>query len=288
MQLSSARFQRLMSTAEVLLVFCLVHLVYRYFKLTTWGKLESDLKLHFSMGLLMALVTIALVKHHRDHLGDYGLKASPFLPNLKVGLFFLTVFLLVGGGLLALGFPQRPQDLGAAGGLFLAVFGMALTCGLLMILKRRPHLLSGIPSGFTVALILAILAAPLLAAFLKERELGPVTLEILWRVVAAGIGEELFFRGYIQSRLNSAYGRPWQLLGVQFGWGLVISTLLFAFIHGLNTVNYFSGSYDFAWGHALATLAIHYGFLREMTGSVLPGIVFHALLDVAVLLPRML
>ncbi len=114
-----------------------------------------------------------------------------------------------------------------------------------------------------------------------------MALGILWRVVAVGIGEELFFRGYIQSRLNVVYGRPWQLLGVQFGMGLVISSLLFAFIHALNPVNYFSGSYDFAWGHALAVLTIHYGFMREMTGSVLPCIVFHGLLDVAALVPSM-
>ena len=283
----SASSQRLMGTAEVLLVFCLVHLAYRSFKETSWGRLESEWKLLFSMGFIMALATIALVKLRGGRPKDYGLTASPFLPNLKVGLFFLTMFLLVGGALLGLGFPLRPQDLGPAGGVFCALLGMALTCGLLWALKRRPDLLGGVPAGVAVALLLAILAAPLLAALLREREVGPVALGVLWRVVAVGIGEELFFRGYIQSRLNVVYGRPWQLLGVQFGMGLVISTLLFAFIHALNPVNYFSGSYDFAWGHGLVALTIHYGFMREMTGSVLPCIVFHGLLNVAAIVPSM-
>ena len=63
--------------------------------------------------------------------------------------------------------------------------------------------------------------------------------------------------------------------------------MLFAFIHALNPVNYFSGSYDFAWGHGLVALTIHYGFMREMTGSVLPCIVFHGLLNVAAIVPSM-
>jgi hypothetical protein len=31
------------------------------------------------------------------------------------------------------------------------------------------------------------------------------------------------FRGYIQSRLNTAFGRPFRLWGVPWGWGLVIT-----------------------------------------------------------------
>ncbi len=109
MHLRSAVLKRLMGTTEVLLVFCLVHLAYRLFKQTSWGRLESEWKLLFSMGFIMALATIALVKLRGGRPKDYGLIASPFLSNLKVGLFFLTMFLLVGAALVGLGFPLRPQ-----------------------------------------------------------------------------------------------------------------------------------------------------------------------------------
>lgn len=34
-----------------------------------------------------------------------------------------------------------------------------------------------------------------------------------------GLGEELLFRGYIQSRLNTAWGKPFLFFGVRWGWG---------------------------------------------------------------------
>jgi hypothetical protein len=36
---------------------------------------------------------------------------------------------------------------------------------------------------------------------------------------AAGLGEEVSFRGFVQSRQNESFGRPWRLLGVDLGPG---------------------------------------------------------------------
>jgi hypothetical protein len=40
-----------------------------------------------------------------------------------------------------------------------------------------------------------------------------------------GFGEEIFFRGYIQSRVDQAFGLPFRLLGFEFGPGLLVSSL---------------------------------------------------------------
>src|SRR5205823_5646512 len=106
----------------------------------------------------------------------------------------------------------------------------------------------------------------------------------------AGFGEEIFFRGYIQSRLNQAFGRPFRLLGTQFGLGLLVSSALFGFIHALNTVDYFGGRWDFAWWWWPPAFAsgLFYGCLREKTGSVLAGGVHHGLVDVLAQLPGMM
>jgi membrane protease YdiL (CAAX protease family) len=112
-------------------------------------------------------------------------------------------------------------------------------------------------------------------------------LTVAWLVIGAGIGEEVFFRGYIQSRLNEAFGRPFRLWGVQFGAGLVVSSVLFGFVHALNSVDYFHGQFTFAWGFGVAAFGtgLIYGCLREIGGSVVPGVVTHSILDVLARVP---
>src|SRR5690606_12297184 len=119
--------------------------------------------------------------------------------------------------------------------------------------------------------------------------MGPAALTVLWVLLASGAGEEIFFRGYIQSRLNEAFGRPWRLLGVEFGPGLFGAALLFGLIHAFNRVDYFTGAGDFLWWYGLATAtSLYFGFLRERTGSVLAPAVTHAMGNLLARLPTLL
>src|SRR6185295_1399554 len=99
-----------------------------------------------------------------------------------------------------------------------------------------------------------------------------------------------FYRGYIQSRVNESFRRRWRFMGVPFGMGLVVSSLLFGFLHALNSVDYFEGRFTFAWGFGVANVftGLLYGCLREMTGSVVAPIVTHATLDVLVIIPGLI
>jgi membrane protease YdiL (CAAX protease family) len=108
-------------------------------------------------------------------------------------------------------------------------------------------------------------------------------------LVGAGVGEEVFFRGYVQSRLNEAFGRPWRCFGVDFGPGLFGATLLFGLIHVLNGIDYFAEIYRPMWWHGLATAStLFYGFVRERYGSVLPPAIVHGLADLLVRMPGLL
>jgi membrane protease YdiL (CAAX protease family) len=121
----------------------------------------------------------------------------------------------------------------------------------------------------------------------------PVLRELLgvaWLFVGAGFGEEMFFRGYIQSRVNETFGRPFQLLGLDFGFGLGVSSLLFGFLHALNSVDYFHGHYEFAWWYGVQNcfIGLFYGCVREKTGGVLAGGVTHGLTDVLARVPALI
>jgi membrane protease YdiL (CAAX protease family) len=109
-----------------------------------------------------------------------------------------------------------------------------------------------------------------------------VSLTVLWLFFCAGFGEEIFFRGCIQSRVNEAFGRPFRFLGVDFGAGLFVSSLLFGVIHAMNTVDYFNGRWEIAWWWLPVNFVsgVYYGCLREKTGSIVAGGVQHGVFDV--------
>ena len=100
---------------------------------------------------------------------------------------------------------------------------------------------------------------------------------VLQRLLFAGVCEELFFRGYVQSRLDAVLGRPAPVLGAQVGGGLVVSALLFGAIHVLNPARVFAGPWELAWGSGAGSFAsgLVFGWLRARTGNIWPGVVLH-------------
>src|SRR5206468_5355746 len=73
--------------------------------------------------------------------------------------------------------------------------------------------------------------------------------------VIAGSAEELFFRGYMQTRLTAAW-RP--------AWAIVLTSAAFALLH-------------MEWVHAAMAfvLGLYLGTLTERVGSALPAIACH-------------
>jgi len=92
---------------------------------------------------------------------------------------------------------------------------------------------------------------------------------ILIQLLAIALPEEVFFRGYLQDRLNSVFGRPWRLWGAELGPGLFLTALLFVLCHLLIAINWVRLAIFFP--------ALLFGWMRERTGSLLPPVLFHAL-----------
>lgn len=278
---------RTVAITEVVLVFALVHLAFRSVKqFTSWGSFETESGLNFAPGVIMIAVSIALIALRRRSFTAYGVTREGFFHNLNVGVV-CGVVLGAGGLLLVLaGVRIDPSRFGPFEGLAYAAAAFIITCGLLWVLNRPPRLRP--PPLSSLTLIVVLLAAPLLGAVWRDRPSMHVLLMVLWLFFCAGVGEEVFFRGYIQSRLNQAFGRPFRLLGVRFGVGLILASLLFGLVHALNTVDYFGGSFRFAWWHGFATLWLPYGFLREKTGSVVAPAVAHGVLVLLTRMPSLL
>ncbi len=90
--------------------------------------------------------------------------------------------------------------------------------------------------------------------------------EAFHQLVLTAVPEEVFFRGYLQSRWNAALGRPWKIAGARVGPALVLQAALFAACH-LAT-----GDWTRLRVFFFGLLA---GWLRERSGSIFAPVVYH-------------
>jgi hypothetical protein len=91
----------------------------------------------------------------------------------------------------------------------------------------------------------------------------------LTQIVVVAIPEELFFRGYLYSRLEQRWPSRRQVLGAQVGKTLLVTSALFALGHVLVDFNLQRSAVFFP--------ALVFGWMRARTGSIAAGVVFHAL-----------
>jgi len=102
----------------------------------------------------------------------------------------------------------------------------------------------------------------------------PLTI-VAYQLFFVAIPEEFFYRGYFQTRLNECFPRSVNVFGVRMGLGSVWASLFFAFGH---TVVLFQW-----WHFATFFPGMVFAWLREKTGGVMAGAVFHAVCNIAVI-----
>ena len=135
-----------------------------------------------------------------------------------------------------------------------------------------------------VCLVYVALNLPLQFAMGAHLSLHVKLPTLLFQASMPGLGEEFVYRGVLLALLNKVFGRPWRLWGARYGFGLVVISVMFGLLHGLD-IHGFSVRhvvwpemiFAFVMGLALA-------WLRERTGSVWPGVLFHNLANVMNLL----
>jgi membrane protease YdiL (CAAX protease family) len=104
---------------------------------------------------------------------------------------------------------------------------------------------------------------------------GPPSREdIAFQLTMPGLQEELFYRGVLLFALDRAFTARARFLGVDWGWGAVLSCLLFGLDHAFGFSN---GQFSFdPMFMALTALPSFIGvWVRLRTGSLLLPIVMH-------------
>ncbi len=124
-------------------------------------------------------------------------------------------------------------------------------------------------AGLAGGLLLVPLAAPLLL------RIGDVLLAIVYYYLLVALSEETLFRGYMQVRLNSVLGRPFRFFGIPWGWGLVVSAVLFGLWHW----GWVPGTVQ--WTQVVWTIfaGLFFGIVREKSEGVIAPAILHGVMN---------
>ena len=116
-------------------------------------------------------------------------------------------------------------------------------------------------------------------------------IDAIWFFIFVGFAEELFFRGYVQSRLNEVFIKKYKrILGINFEWHqgtLITGVIFFGLPHILVGINPFSGFYHVSLMNIMIAvfasfLGVIFGIIREKTGAIIIPSILHGLVDFTV------
>ena len=270
---------KLLALLEVIVVFAALEMLEVLWRRTGTPRWEAQHLGWSYTGMLWWIGIPALIIWlTRRNWAEYGVSLENWQTNVDIGIkaFLVALVPMVFGlgGAMQLGLDTN--QLG--GGLFVAVMEIVGLAIMVWILNRQKPVTSGRRNLVTIIVLLLL---PIVVALAVRKSSVVIVSTIVWQFVLSGFGEEFAFRGYFQSRLNQALGRPLRLFGIQFGAGLIIASLLFGLQHALNAYDPAIGLSSLDWGWAIATFAsgLFFGVLRERSGTLLAPGIAHGLAD---------
>jgi hypothetical protein len=256
----------------LILAFAIIPLltlgIYRLFpSFETWQTETLGFAFPVFVDVVMVGLSVLMILLRRKKLADYGLRFTPLKYHLDIAAAcFIPVALA--GFPLGMGVDYQSWE----GALVMAAVQGGLLFLVALILRKKPSL-----PGMGMAAAGMIFSSP--AVNSASVPAGKVFALFLTYALFVGFGEETLYRGYVQSRLNEAFGKPCRFFGVAFGWGAVITALIFGLSHVglLGMLLGLSTKVTLAWGLWTFFGGLVFGFVREKTGSILAPALLHGL-----------
>lgn len=233
----------------------------------------------YSGAVFLFLIPFVILWLARRDFSAYGLHLKNWRAELDTGMTGYLVSLLPWGIALGIFFLWGLHYSDWLGAALISLAYLAAIWLMLWVMAKRPPRADAKTARGNLILLGCLLALPILVSLWRGSFQLKVVSTVVWQFIFSGFGEEVYWRGYIQSRLNHGFGKPFTMMGVQFGPGLLLASLLFGITHVLNTYNPSLGQYDLSWSWGLMTFfsGLFLGIVREKTGSIFaPGIIHGA------------
>lgn len=215
----------------------------------------------YFLGVLMVVLTLGAVIFTKLDFEEIGLRTSYWKKSLNMGFKGFLSFLV----------PQLVLTAFWAWGLDYREFWQSALVQSMFVLLFTFLLIRNIGSKKTeitrlgLVLITLVLITPFILGFIYDALSIRLLTTFIWQILVGGFTEELLFRGYIQSTVNGEYGTNWNIKGVNFGPGLLVSSTLYGLSRALRTMN-------LGWGLYAFTVGLFYGLIREASGDIIgPG-----------------
>ena len=277
-QTNSKTPHKLYVLLEVLFVYKLIQaliVLSRSINLVKWELQTLGWSYSVPLVCFVIIPAIAILLTRRNW-AEYGVSLANWRTNLDIGVkaflvrFIPDLFGRVGTSFLGLTGVTRQVVLDVAWAIAVVV--------MIWVMNRHRPVASGRNNLILIAVLLVL---PIVMALTMKKLSVVIVSTIVWQFILSGFGEEFAFRGYFQSRLNQAFGRPMRLLGIQFGLGLIVSSLLFGLLYAFSTFDPAIGFVSLGWGVVTGNVlaGFFFGFIREKTGTILAPGIAHGLPD---------
>jgi hypothetical protein len=218
----------------------------------------------FTTGIVFILVTLLLLIVTRRNLKAYGLNFDNMRYHLDIAGVCFIPFVLAG---VPLGLSVDYREW--SGAFILAGLQIVLLFIVAWLLMKKVTMST---TGVGVFFIFAAVNLTLDSA-----SVGKAVAAFLYYLVFVGFSEELLYRGYIETRLNEAFPRPYRFYDVNWGWGTIISALIFGLSH-VGIIAWLIGetnSLAWAWGIWTLCGGLVFSYVRQKTGSILAPAILH-------------
>ena len=209
----------------------------------------------------MAIVALSAIAIRRRPLASYGIHVRDLRPQLDIAAACFIPFALAGFPL-GMGVDHTTWP----GALVMSAVQIALLFVVAWALRKKPA-------------VAGAAAAAFLLAPAGKNLLGQAIILFLTYALFVGLGEEILYRGYAHSRLNEAFGTPFRLAGVPFGWGTILAAAIFGLTHVgiLRWILGASSEVTWAWGVWTFFGGLVFACVREKSGGILAPALLHGL-----------
>ena len=166
------------------------------------------------------------------------------------------------------------SPLDSFGSIFLALLTLS---ALLLYLVKKEY--SSETPWIVFILVSVYVLLPFLAAWDDWGLVVPVFIGMLYQVVFKAFAEELFYRGYVQTRLSEVYPERVKIMSFDMSLGALFSVLLYGLSRVLIGVNLFTGSFVFHVfrGVYAVSLGMFFSVQRERSGDLVASSLTHGL-----------